>query len=104
MQIWQRDVAVLDAKSKKELADAKKTFNNLHQDVDYGAKQPRVAATYPGVSKTTASASMDNAGAPELNPDARWNYLDHRDGNATADQMIRGIKDQIKEQHLRNKY
>ncbi|HGU6443207.1 TPA: lysis protein [Citrobacter amalonaticus] len=100
MQVRQIDVAALDAKYTKELSDAKKTINDLRRDVDSGAKRLRVAATCPGVSKTTSASGVDDAGAPELTPDARRNYFDHRDGIATADKMIRGMQDYIKEQCL----
>ncbi|HIB5331768.1 TPA: lysis protein [Klebsiella quasipneumoniae subsp. similipneumoniae] len=101
MQTRQRDVAVLDAKYTKELSDAKKTINDLRRDVDSGAKRLRIAATCPGVPKATSSTGVDDAGAPELTPDARRNYFDHRDGIATADKMIRGMQDYIKEQCLK---
>ncbi|EPQ5779696.1 lysis protein [Citrobacter koseri] len=101
MQTRQRDVAALDAKYTKELADAKKTINDLRRDVDSGAKRLRISATCPGVSKTTSAPGVDDAGAPELTPDARRNYFDHRDGIATADKMIRGMQDYIKEQCLK---
>ncbi|VYT10636.1 lysis protein [Citrobacter amalonaticus] len=101
MQVRQRDVAALDAKYTKELSDAKKTINDLRWDVDSGAKRLRIAATCPGVSKTTSAAGVDDAGTPELTPDARRNYFDHRDGIATADKMIRGMQDYIKEQCLK---
>lgn len=101
MQTRQRDVAALDAKYTKELADAKKTISNLRRDVDSGAKRLRIAATCPGVSKATSAPGVDDAGAPELTPDARRNYFDHRDGIATADKMIRGMQDYIKEQCLK---
>lgn len=101
MQIRQRDVAALDAKYTKELADAKKTISDLRRDVDSGAKRLRISATCPGVSKATSATGVDDAGAPELTPDARRNYFDHRDGIATADKMIRGMQDYIKEQCLR---
>jgi prophage endopeptidase len=97
----QRDVAALDAKYTKELSDAKKTINDLRRDVDSGAKRLRIAATCPGVSKATSAPGVDDAGAPELTPDARRNYFDHRDGIATADKMIRGMQDYIKEQCLK---
>ncbi|MCL7658845.1 lysis protein, partial [Klebsiella pneumoniae] len=95
MQTRQRDVAALDAKYTKELSDAKKTINDLRRDVDSGAKGLRIAATCPGVPKATSSTGVDDAGAPELTPDARRNYFDHRDGIATADKMIRGMQDYI---------
>lgn len=101
MQTRQRDVASLDAKYTKELSDAKKTINDLRRDVDSGAKRLRIAATCPGVSKTTTAPSVDDAGAPELTPDARRNYFDHRNGIATADKMIRGMQEYIREQCLR---
>lgn len=101
MQVRQRDVAALDAKCTKELSDAKKTINDLRRDVDSGAKRLRIAATCPGVSKATSAPGVDDAGAPELTPDARRNYFDHRDGIATADKMIRGMQDYIKEQCLK---
>ena len=101
MQTRQRDVAALDAKYTKELSDAKKTINDLRRDVDSGAKRLRIAATCPGVPIATSSTGVDDAGAPELTPDARRNYFDHRDGIATADKMIRGMQDYIKEQCLK---
>ncbi|CAH3840396.1 bacteriophage lysis protein [Enterobacter cloacae] len=101
MQTRQRDVAVLDAKYTKELSDAKKTINDLRRDVDSGAKRLRIAATCHRVSKASSATGMDDAGSPELTPDARRNYFDHRDGIATADKMIRGMQDYIKEQCLK---
>lgn len=101
MQTRQRDVAALDAKYTKELSDAKKTINDLRRDVDSGAKRLRIAATCPGVSKSTSAPGVDDAGAPELTPDARRNYFDHRDGIATADKMIRGMQEYIKTQCLK---
>ncbi|HAS1886549.1 TPA: lysis protein [Enterobacter cloacae subsp. cloacae] len=101
MQVRQRDVAALDAKYTKELSDAKKTISDLRRDVDSGAKRLRIAATCPGVSKATSATGVDDAGTPELTPDARRNYFDHRDGIATADKMIRGMQLYISTQCLK---
>lgn len=101
MQTRQRDVAALDAKYTKELADAKKTISDLRRDVDSGAKRLLIAATCPGVPKTTSATGVDDAGAPELTPDARRNYFDHRDRIATADKMIRGMQDYISTQCMK---
>ncbi|MFB4699490.1 lysis protein [Enterobacter hormaechei subsp. steigerwaltii] len=101
MQTRQHDVAALDAKYTKELADAKKTISDLRRDVDSGAKRLRISATCHRVSKASSAPGVDDAGAPELTPDARRNYFDHRDGIATADKMIRGMQDYIKEQCLK---
>ncbi|EHI4710299.1 TPA: lysis protein [Salmonella enterica] len=101
MQTRQRDVAALDAKYTKELSDAKKTINDLRRDVDSGAKRLRIAATCPGVSKATSATGLDDAGAPELTPDARRNYFDHRDGIATVNKMIHGMQEYINTQCLK---
>lgn len=95
MQTRQRDVAALDAKYTKELSDAKKTINDLRRDVDSGAKRLRIAATCPGMSKATSATGVDDAGAPELTPDARRNYFDHRDGIETVNKMIHGMQEYI---------
>ena len=101
MQTRQRDVAALDAKYTKELSDAKKTINDLRRDVDSGAKRLRIAATCPGVSKATSTSGVDDAGAPELTPDARRNYFDHRDGIETVNKMIYGMHEYINTQCLK---
>jgi len=101
MQVRQRDVAALDAKYTKELSDAKKTINDLRRDVDSGAKRLRIAATCTGVSEATSATGVDDARAPELTPDARRNYFDHRDEIATADKMIRGMQEYINPQCLK---
>ena len=101
MQVRQRDVAALDAKYTKELADAQKTISDLRRDVDSGAKRLRVAATCPAVRKATSATGVDDAGAPELTPDARRNYFDHRDGIATVDKMIHGMQEYITTQCLK---
>ncbi|SAB12223.1 bacteriophage lysis protein [Enterobacter hormaechei] len=95
MQARQRDVAALDAKYTKELADAKKTISDLRRDVESGAKRLRIAATCPGMSKATSATGVDDAGAPELTPDARRNYFDHRDGIETVNKMIHGMQEYI---------
>ncbi|MEX4922992.1 lysis protein [Enterobacter cloacae] len=101
MQVRQRDVAALDAKYTKELADAKAENDRLRADVVAGKRRLQIAATCPGVPKATSATGVDDAGTPELTPDARRNYFDHRDGIATADKMIRGMQDYIKEQCLK---
>ncbi|MEG6457434.1 lysis protein [Enterobacter hormaechei] len=101
MQTRQRDVAALDAKYTKELSDAKKTINDLRRDVDSGAKRLRIAATCPGVPKATSTSGVDDAGAPELTPDARRNYFDHRDGIETVNKMIHGMQEYIDTQCLK---
>ncbi|EIQ0040742.1 lysis protein [Escherichia coli] len=101
MQVRQRDVAALDAKYTKELADAKAENDRLRADVVAGKRRLQIAATCPGVPKATSATGVDDAGTPELTPDARRNYFDHRDGIATADKMIRGMQEYIDTQCLK---
>lgn len=101
MTVRQRDVAALDAKYTQELADAKKQLDDLRRDVDSGAKRLRIAATCPGVPKATSATGVDDAGAPELTPDARRNYFDHRDGIEVTKEMIHGLHEYINTQCLK---
>jgi len=62
MQTRQRDVAALDEKYTKELADAKATIDQLHDDVATGKRRLQLNATCPKQSATaTGTASMDDA-------------------------------------------
>ncbi|HBK0967470.1 TPA: lysis protein, partial [Escherichia coli] len=48
MQVRQRDVAALDAKYSRELADARTENETLRADVAAGRKRLRINATCPG--------------------------------------------------------
>ncbi|EFH6531213.1 lysis protein, partial [Escherichia coli] len=56
MQKRQRDVAELDARYTKELADANATIESLRADVSAGRKRLQVAATC--AKSTTGASSM----------------------------------------------
>nr|EKU4502111.1 lysis protein [Enterobacter hormaechei] len=51
--------------------------------------------------KATSATGVDDAGSPELTPDARRNYFDHRDGIATVNKMIYGMQEYIDTQCLK---
>lgn len=63
----QRDVAALDEKYTKELADAKAENDALRDDVAAGRRRLYVNATCPAVptGKSTSTARMDNAASPQ---------------------------------------
>ncbi len=66
MQQRQRDVAALDARYTKELADARAENETLRADVAAGRKRLRVNATCPGtVREATGTSSVDNATGPD---------------------------------------
>ena len=58
MQMRQRDVAALDAKYTKELADAKAENDALRDDVAAGRRRLRIKAVAQSVREGTHSAWM----------------------------------------------
>ena len=65
MQMRQRDVAALDAKYTKELADAKAENDALRDDVAAGRRRLHIKAVCQSVREATASG-VDNAASPRL--------------------------------------
>ena len=63
MQMRQRDVAALDAKYTKELADAKAENDALRDDVAAGRRRLHIKAVCQSVREATASG-VDNAASP----------------------------------------
>lgn len=102
MQQRQRDVAALDAKYTKELADARAENENLRADVAAGRKRLRVNATCVSTTdKTTGTASMDNAARPRLADAAEWNYFTLRDKLKTMQAQLEGAQAYIRTQCLK---
>ena len=64
MQMRQRDVAALDAKYTKELADAKAGNDALRDDVAAGRRRLHIKAVRQSVRDTTTSG-VDNAAPPD---------------------------------------
>lgn len=97
MQVRQRDVAALDEKYTKELADAKSTINQLKRDVDSGRKRLRISAS----CQAAAAPSLVNAGTCELDTNARRTYFRLREQLITTDKQVRGLQEYVREQCLR---
>lgn len=100
MQVRQRDVAALDAKYTKELADAQATIDQLHDDVASGKRRLQLNAT---CSKQSASgaASLDDAASPGLTDSAERDYFTLRSRIELAGKQIAGLQQYIREQCLR---
>ena len=65
MQMRQRDVAALDAKYTKELADAFKAENDaLRDDVAAGRRRLHIKAVCQSVREATTASGVDNATLP----------------------------------------
>lgn len=102
MQTRQRDVAALDAKYTKELADAKAENDALQRKLDNGG---RVLV----MGKCPVSAATQTAGAPSMGDDATVelsavagrNVLGIRAGILSDQTALRALQDYIRTQCLK---
>lgn len=99
MQKRQRDVAELDARYTKELADANATIESLRADVSAGRKRLQVAATC--AKSTTGSSSMGDGESPRLTADAELNYYRLRSGIDRITAQVNYLQEYIRTQCLR---
>ncbi|EKS4549260.1 lysis protein [Salmonella enterica] len=99
----QRDVAALDAKYTKELADAKAENDALRDDVAAGRRRLYVNATCPAVQagKSTATSGVDNAASPRLADSAQRDYFTLKERVTTMQKQLEGAQDYIRTQCLR---
>ncbi|EER4016084.1 lysis protein [Escherichia coli] len=99
MQVRQRDVAALDAKYSKELADARAENETLRADVAAGYRSLRINATCPGpVREATGTARVDNATGPRLADTAERDYFTLRERLITMQKQLEGTQKYINEQ------
>ncbi|ELY4474954.1 lysis protein [Salmonella enterica] len=99
MQIRQRDVAALDARYTKELADAKAENDALRDDVAAGRRRLHVNATCPTVvRKATATPGVDDAARPRLAGSAQRDYFTLRDRVTTMQKQLEGAQSYIRTQ------
>ncbi|ECJ2352182.1 lysis protein [Salmonella enterica subsp. enterica] len=103
MQGRQRDVAALDARYTKELADAKAENDALRDDVAAGRRRLLVNATCPAVStgKSSSAASVDNAARPRLEDSAQRDYFTLKERVTTMQKQLEGTQDYIRTQCLK---
>ena len=79
MQMRQRDVAALDAKYTKELADAKAENDALRDDVAAGRRRLHIKAVCQSVREATTASGVDNAASPRLADTAKLDYFTLRE-------------------------
>lgn len=96
----QRDVAALDAKYTKELADAKAENDALRDDVAAGRRRLFVNATCPAVpaGKTASTSGVDNATSPRLADSAQRDYFTLKERVTTMQKQLEGAQEYIREQ------
>ncbi|HDC4492258.1 TPA: lysis protein [Enterobacter asburiae] len=100
MQTRQRDVAALDAKYTKELADAQAENDRLRADVVAGKRRLQIAATCSKDGTPGTSGVVDGS-SPRLTADAELNYWRLRDGIATVTKQLTGLQEYVRTQCLK---
>ena len=78
MQMRQRDVAALDAKYTKKLADAEN--DALRDDIAAGRRRLRIKAVCQSVREATTASGVDNTASPRLADTAERDYFTLREG------------------------
>ncbi|HCD4350777.1 TPA: lysis protein [Escherichia coli] len=99
MRKRQRDVAELDARYTKELADANATIESLRADVSAGRKRLQVAATC--AKSTTGASGMGDGESPRLTADAELNYYRLRSRIDKITAQVNYLQEYIRTQCLK---
>ena len=102
MQTRQRDVAALDAKYTKELADAKAENDTLQRKLDNGGRvlvKGKCPVSAP--TQATGAASMGDDATVELSEVAGRNVLGIRSGIVSDQTALRALQEYIRTQCLR---
>ncbi|RYH95944.1 lysis protein [Citrobacter werkmanii] len=98
----QRDVAALDAKYTKELADAKAENDALQRKLDNGGRVlVKGKCPVPASAKASNSTGMGNDATVELSPVAGRNVLGIRSGIVRDQTSLRTLQEYINTQCLR---
>ena len=100
MQVRQRDVAALDAKYTKDLADAKKQLDDLQRCVRDGKCGLHVNARCPA-NGATGTGSLGDASGPRLTDSAERDYFTLRERIVTVTKQVGYLQDYIRTQCLK---
>ncbi|WP_425431411.1 lysis protein [Escherichia coli] len=98
MQQRQRDVAALDAKYSRELANAKAENETLRADVAAGCRRLHIKAVCQSVREATTASGVDNATSPRLADTAERDYFTLRERLITMQKQLEGTQKYINEQ------
>ncbi|EBQ2367353.1 lysis protein [Salmonella enterica] len=97
----QRDVAALDAKYTKELADAQNRNTDLQRRLAAGSRvRVEESCTVPTQTETASTSRVGNAATVELSPVAGQNVLGIRSGIISDQAKLKYLQDYIREQCL----
>ncbi|WP_455906534.1 lysis protein [Citrobacter sedlakii] len=102
MQTRQRDVAALDAKYTKELADAKAQNDSLKRKLDNGGRVlVKGKCPVPATIETSSASGVGNDATVELSSVAGRNVLSIRDGIISDQSALRTLQEYIMTQCLK---
>lgn len=100
MQTRQRDVATLDAKYTRELADAKKQLEDLQRCVSTGKCGLHINAKCPA-NGTASAPGVDDATAPRLTDAAERDYFTLRERIEIITKQLTGLQEYVRTQCLK---
>ncbi|EBA8670543.1 lysis protein [Salmonella enterica subsp. enterica serovar Muenchen] len=99
MQTRQRDVAALDARYTKELADAQTRNTDLQRRLAAGGRvRVKGRCTVPASATPTSTGSVGDAATVELSPDSGQNVLSIRSGIISDQAKLRYLQQYVMEQ------
>ncbi|OSE45097.1 lysis protein [Salmonella enterica] len=102
MQTRQRDVAALDAKYTKELADAKAENDALQRRLAAGGRvRVKGRCTVPDSTTSASPGSVGNAATVELSPGAGQNVLNIRAGIISDQEKLKYLQEYVRTQCLK---
>lgn len=102
MTTRQRDVAAIDAKYTKELADAKAENDALQRKLDNGGRVlVKGRCPVPATAKTASTSGMGNDATVELSDVAGRNVLGIRSGILSDQASLRTLQEYITTQCLK---
>ncbi|MGK7464536.1 lysis protein [Salmonella enterica] len=98
----QRDVAALDAKYTKELADAQTRNTDLQRRLAAGGRvRVEGRCSVPTTAKTASTSRVGNAATVELSPVAGQNVLNVRAGIISDQEKLKYLQEYIRTQCLK---
>ncbi|EQC4552478.1 lysis protein [Cronobacter malonaticus] len=100
MQRRRRDVAALDAKYTKDLADAQKNIAQLERDVAAGRKRLQLNATCPA-NGAPGTSGVGDAPSPRLRDPAQRDYFTLRERITTVTNQVGYLQAYIRHECLK---
>ncbi|ECG1271811.1 TPA: lysis protein [Salmonella enterica] len=100
MQTRQRDIAALDAKYTKELADAQTRNTDLQRRLVAGGRvRVEGRCSVPTQTETANTSRVGNAATVELSPGAGQNVLNIRAGIISDQEKLKYLQEYIRTQY-----